>query len=112
MAAQLLVPSNLPDLVKEKFNAAKEAQELTFWPTQVFILNLNGVPVRHSPCSRLYPTANSYAISSNYDTALASRKNPNQQRLRAERNRLILSFSHQKLSSLPTSVPPLHTFWF
>jgi hypothetical protein len=48
MAAQLLVPSNLPDLVKEKFNAAKEAQELTFWPTQVFILHINGVPVRHS----------------------------------------------------------------
>jgi hypothetical protein len=49
MAAQGLVLSHLPDLVKEKFNAAKEAQELTFWPTQVFILHLKGVPVRHSP---------------------------------------------------------------
>lgn len=49
MAAQGLVLSHLPDLVKEKFNAAKEAQELTFWPTQVSILHLKGVPVRHSP---------------------------------------------------------------
>ena len=52
MAAQIVVPVNLPDLVREKFNAAKEAQELTFWPTQVFVLHLNGVPVSHSPCTQ------------------------------------------------------------
>jgi hypothetical protein len=44
----MVLPDNLPDLVKEKFISAKEAQELTFWPTQVSILHLNGVPVRHS----------------------------------------------------------------
>ena len=46
MTTLTVVPVNLPELVKDKFNAAKEAQELTFWPTQVFILHLNGIPVR------------------------------------------------------------------
>jgi hypothetical protein len=48
MAALKAVPGNLPDLVGAKFRAAKEAQELTFWPTQVFILLFNGIPVRRS----------------------------------------------------------------
>ena len=47
--AHVLIPSNLPELVKEKFNAAKDAQELTFWPTEVSIVHINGVPVSHLP---------------------------------------------------------------
>jgi hypothetical protein len=39
------VPVDLPRLVKEKFDAAKEAGDLSFWPTKVAILKVNDFSV-------------------------------------------------------------------
>jgi hypothetical protein len=46
--AHVNFPSNLPDLLQEKFNQAKEAGDLNFWPTEVTVLHVNGVPVGFS----------------------------------------------------------------
>lgn len=42
------VPANLPDLVGVAFQRAKASGDISFFPTQVAVLNINGVPV----CSR------------------------------------------------------------
>lgn len=39
------VPANLPDLVRAAFVRAKAAGDLTFFPTQVALLRVQGVPV-------------------------------------------------------------------
>jgi hypothetical protein len=42
------VPANLPNLVSAAFIRAKAAGDLTFFPTQVALLRVQGVPVgRH-----------------------------------------------------------------
>lgn len=53
-APNMLMPANLPERVSDKFRAARAAGELTFWPTEVAILHLNGLPVR-----RLRPASTS-----------------------------------------------------
>lgn len=40
---------NLPTLVRDKFKAAQDAGDLTFYETQVSILRCNGLPVRALP---------------------------------------------------------------
>jgi len=39
------IPPDLPDLVKTAFNKAREAGDLTYFPTQVAILKANSIPV-------------------------------------------------------------------
>lgn len=89
----IVIPSNLPELVREKFKAAKDAQELTFWPTEVSILHVNSVPVSCLPLAviMLWLTV---ITSFSSDTVLVSHKNPSQRRQRVEGNRLIRFFSH------------------
>ena len=49
--AQSSIPSDLPTLVKDKFNLAQESGAVNFWPTEVEVLSVNGIPV----CSKLPP---------------------------------------------------------
>jgi ATP adenylyltransferase len=39
-------PINLPELVSNKFDTAKESGALKFWATEVDIVQVNGIPVR------------------------------------------------------------------
>lgn len=43
---------NLPSLVRDKFIAAQKGGDLTFYQTQVSILQCHGVPVRALPSPR------------------------------------------------------------
>lgn len=43
---RIQAPPNLPQLVKTAFNKARESRDLTYFPTQVTVLNVNSIPVR------------------------------------------------------------------
>lgn len=51
MTQLVRAPSNLPDLVRTAFARARAAGDLTFFPTQVALLRVNGIPVRQLFCS-------------------------------------------------------------
>jgi hypothetical protein len=42
---RIKMPSNLPHRVKTAFNKARESGDLTYYPTQVTVLNVNSIPV-------------------------------------------------------------------
>jgi hypothetical protein len=44
-AIPIALPKNLPTLVASTFATAKKANKLSYFPTEVAILNLNGIPV-------------------------------------------------------------------
>lgn len=46
MAPSLGIPAGLPHLVHDAFLRAKAAGDLSFFPTQVALLRVHGVPVR------------------------------------------------------------------
>jgi hypothetical protein len=41
----ITVPESLPELVSERFQAAKQAGDLLFWDSEVALLNVNGISV-------------------------------------------------------------------
>jgi hypothetical protein len=43
--ARVNIPQNLPELVKAAFNKARSNGDLSFYPTQVTLLNINSIPV-------------------------------------------------------------------
>jgi hypothetical protein len=43
------IPQNLPDLVRERFDAARASGAISFWPTEVDILQVNGIAVIAPP---------------------------------------------------------------
>lgn len=47
------VPKDLPALVKDRFQTAKEANALSFWPTEVAVLRLHGAPFQLRFCPAL-----------------------------------------------------------
>ncbi|EFX00297.1 bis(5-nucleosyl)-tetraphosphatase [Grosmannia clavigera kw1407] len=46
MVQLVSAPSNLPDLVRTAFARARAAGDLTFFPTQVALLRINGIPLQ------------------------------------------------------------------
>ncbi|KAI9738129.1 MAG: hypothetical protein M1818_005558 [Claussenomyces sp. TS43310] len=52
------IPADLQDLIREKFEAAKSSKALTYYPTEVAILKIHGIPfqLRFSPALAHKPT--------------------------------------------------------
>lgn len=46
--ARIKAPAELPELVRAAFSKARSSGDLHFFPTQVTLLNVDSIPVRHS----------------------------------------------------------------
>jgi hypothetical protein len=51
---EITLPEGLPGLVRARFESARESGALTFWPTEVEVLQVGGIPVSHSPIAQSY----------------------------------------------------------